>query len=312
MICSGIRSRMKLASITIFASLLWVFCTFNVSAQSYLVDIARDSARSDARTGGTITTAEIEPGGGELYLSVNVPSFQMTLWLGDKEVKTYPVGIALKDYPIYIGLLKFDTIIFNPAWIPPASDWVAPSLQGKVIGPADPRNPLGKVKIPLGYGYLIHQAKGPSDLGNLVSHGCVRVMRHDLYDLSDKFLAAHSLHLDFEVSSAKRNKRTFAIELEEPVRIEITYDTQVIENGILRIYPDIYDRGRNSPGILRSKLSKNGLDVSLIKDRDLEAMLAKAADKSQYVISLAEIEKGNYFKGKVIPVLSQAQVRKKK
>ena len=44
-------------------------------------------------------------------------------------------------------------------------------LRGTPIPPTDARNPLGKMKIPLGYGYLLHQAKGAQDMGNLVSHG---------------------------------------------------------------------------------------------------------------------------------------------
>lgn len=151
-----------------------------VTGQSYIQDMARQSARSDIRTGGTIEKAELVPGDADLKLTLNVPSFEMTLWQSGKEINKYYVGVGLKDYPIFVGLRDIKMVIWNPAWIPPSSDWVAPSLRGKVIGPSDPRNPLGKIKMPLGYGYLIHQAKSSRDLGGLVSHGCVRVMRNDL------------------------------------------------------------------------------------------------------------------------------------
>ena len=63
------------------------------------------------------------------------------------------------------------------------------------------------MKIPLGYGYLLHQAKGAGDLGNLVSHGCVRVMRDDIYDLSEKIVAARETEIsDAEIQKAKRTK----------------------------------------------------------------------------------------------------------
>jgi hypothetical protein len=44
-------------------------------------------------------------------------------------------------------------VIWNPAWIPPDSEWVAEHKgvnPGDIIKASDPRNPLGKMKIPLG------------------------------------------------------------------------------------------------------------------------------------------------------------------
>ncbi|MDH3494869.1 MAG: L,D-transpeptidase family protein, partial [Acidobacteriota bacterium] len=120
-----------------------------VFGQSYVTDMARQSARSDIRTGGTIEKSELEPNDPDVTLTVNVPSFDMTLWQSGKEINKYYVGIGLKDFPIFVGLRRIDTVIWNPAWIPPSSKWVDPSLHGKYIGPADPRNPLGKIKIPL-------------------------------------------------------------------------------------------------------------------------------------------------------------------
>ena len=172
--------------------------------QYYMIDIKRDSARSDKRTGGVIEKADFAEGDGDIRLTINVPAFTMTFWQNGKEVKNYLVGVGMKRYPIYVGRREIKHIIYNPVWIPPNSDWVQPSLRGKVIKPTDPRNPLGKVKIPLGYGYLLHEAKGTQDLGNLVSHGCVRVLRKDLYDLSNKVVAAHSL----PVSNKDVTKRT--------------------------------------------------------------------------------------------------------
>ena len=220
--------------------------TVVISGQTYQQDMARQSARSDFLTGGPIERAELLPGEGNLRLTLNVPSFDMTLWQGDKEIRKYYIGVGLKDYPIFVGLRKFRTIIWNPAWIPPNSPWVAPALRGKVIGPADRRNPLGKIKIPLGYGYLIHQAKSSRDLGGLVSHGCVRVMRNDLYQLNDDILLAYGLDLKSEVAAAKRNRRTYVIELEDDVRLEVSYDAIVVENGILNIYPGLQDTRSDS------------------------------------------------------------------
>ncbi len=275
-----------------------------VFGQSYILDMARNSARSDSRTGGVIEKSEFQKGADKIKLTVNVPAFQMTFWQNGKEVKNYPIGVGMKEFPIFVGLRDIKHIIWNPIWIPPNSDWVSPALQGQIIQPTDPRNPLGKIKIPLGYGYLIHQAKGTQDLGNLVSHGCVRVLRNDLYDLNEKIVSAKSLEITAdEISSAKRTKDTFVIELENELPIEITYDTMVVESDRLHIYPDVYGYNKNTIKNLREELKTNGINETDIPDAALEKMLAKAKSKNQYVISLGQIRSGKYLDGKTVSVI---------
>lgn len=291
----------------IFLIVLLNFISIGVVCGQYMVDIKRDSARSDQRTGGKIEKAKFETGKSDIKLTVNVPAFQMTFWQDGKEVKNYPIGVGMKEYPIFVGKRGIKNIIWNPIWIPPASDWVAPALQGQIIQPTDPRNPLGKIKIPLGYGYLIHQAKGTQDLGNLVSHGCVRVLQNDLYDLNEKIISAHALNVgNEEISDAKRTKNTFVIELESELPLEITYDTLVVEAGNLHIYPDVYGYKKNTVENLREELKANGINETIISDAILEKMLARAKDKNQYIVSLKQIKSGNYLDGKTVPVVEQS------
>jgi hypothetical protein len=301
------------------ASFLLTFfmCISAASAQSYMSDIRRDSARSDKRTGGKIEKTALVPGAGNLKITLNVPAFQMTLWQNGKEVKSYPVGVGLKDFPIYIGTLKASEIIWNPDWIPPASDWVDASKKvkaGEIIRASDKRNPLGKIKIPLGYNYLIHQAKGAGDLGNLVSHGCVRVLQSDLFDLSEKIVAANSLSITpKQIANAKHTKNTFIAEMDSPISVEITYDTQVIEAGRLHIYPDVYDYKKNTVQNLRAELESNGVDASGITDETLEKMLAQANAKKRFTVSAKSIQAGRALNdGRSIAVLAQAAPPNKK
>lgn len=292
----------------IFAVTLFGLFAFGAAfGQSYMLDMKRDSARSDTRTGGIIEKTNLIKGDGDVKITVNVPAFQMTLWQNGKELKSYPIGVGLKDYPIYIGLREARYIIWNPVWIPPNSDWIHASSKvkaGEIILPTDPRNPLGKMKIPLGYGYLLHQANSSRDLGNLVSHGCVRVMRDDLYDLSEKIIQAREVEISGEeIIKAKRTKETIVAELESPVQVELTYDTMVIEAGVLHIYPDIYERGKNTAINLREELAANEIDVSDVSDETLEKMLSFAKAKKQYVVSVKNLREGNFLSGKAIPVL---------
>src|SRR5688500_14338973 len=129
---------------------------FDARAQKTAFD-RHESERSDRLTGGRIEKAEFVAGEPDIRLTLNVPSFRLTLWQNGKEVKSYSVGVGMKDYPIYIGDREATQVIWNPSWIPPNSTWVKESKGikvGEVIKASDPRNPLGKVKIPLGDGYL--------------------------------------------------------------------------------------------------------------------------------------------------------------
>jgi len=267
-----------------------------------------ESEREDKLTGGRIERAEFEAGQPEIKLTLNVPSFRLTLWQNGKEVKAYNVGVGMKAYPIYIGEREAREIIWNPAWIPPSSDWVKGHKgvkPGEVIKASDPRNPLGKLKIPLGDGYLIHQAKGAGDLGNLVSHGCVRMMRADLYDLAEKIVAARGLPVTAkQIASAKASSKTLVAALEEPLEFDINYDTLVVEGGRLYIYPDVYDRGTNTVARLRGELRAYGVDESALDEETLRKMLAGVTRRTKFVVDVRSIGEGRALAdGRTEPLL---------
>ncbi|MGI8556276.1 MAG: L,D-transpeptidase [Pyrinomonadaceae bacterium] len=284
--------------------------TMTTTAQQvFIPDSMRDSARSDKLTGGKIEKTTLQTGNSDLKITINVPAFQLTLWQGGREVKTYPVGVGMIDHPMFIGLRRASAIVWNPDWIPPDSDWVEGSKTvkiGEFIAPDDARNPLGKLKIPLGNGYLIHQAKSSADLGSLVSHGCVRVVQSDLYDLAERITAARALPVTpEEIEKAKTDKETLTLELAPPVLVEITYDTLVVEAGKLHIYPDVYERQKNTVENLRAELETSGVKTTHISDENLSKMLVKATAKNQFVISVKNIEAGKYLSGgQVLTVVS--------
>ena len=272
-------------------------CVLSVGAAQGRQDFIRydrfESERSDKVTGGRIEKAEFEAGQPDIRLTLNVPSFRLTLWQNGREVRSWHVGVGMKDYPIYIGEREAREVIWNPPWIPPASSWVKGVRPGQVIKASDPRNPLGKVKIPLGDAYLIHQAKGPGDLGNLVSHGCVRMMRADLYELAEKIVAARSLPVTRrQIAAAKASKKTLVAALDEPVEVDINYDTLVVEGGVLYIYPDVYDRRTNTAARLREELRASGVDASALDNAELEKMLASVTRRTKFVVPVASIRQG--------------------
>ena len=282
----------------------------SAAAQTHIIDSKRESARSDKFTNGIVRTSLV-PGDRDVKLTINVPSFQMTLWQNGKEVAMYPVGVGKIDYPVAISLRKATSIEWNPVWIPPSSDWIEKSSNvkpGEIVKPTDPRNPLGKVKIPLGYGYLLHQAKGPQDMGGLVSHGCIRVLQRDLYDLSEKIVAALGLDVTpQQIAAAKRNKKTLVVPMDPHLTVEITYDTIVVEDGKLHVYPDVYQLKKNTLENVRAELRSSGVDDSLVTDAEIKRILNLVKGKKKYVAAVADLEAGKATSGgRYVAVLSNA------
>ena len=297
--------------------LISLFVTSSPRASAQTVTDVNESERSDKLTGGRVETAEFEPGQPDIRITLNVPSFRLMLWQNGKEVKSYYVGVGMKNYPIYIGETNASQIIWNPAWIPPPSDWVREHKgvsPGEIIKASDARNPLGKMKIPLGGPYLIHEAASRSDVGNLVSHGCVRMLRADLYDLAEKIIAARSAPVSRKrIEAAKRSKRTYVVNLDEPVPVDINYDTLVVEEGVLHIYPDVYQRWTNRPWHLKRELETSGVDVSNLDDEMMTRLMSKVTRRTQVVVEISSIEQRRALEDgrniKLIPTSKREKTR---
>ena len=274
-----------------------------------------ESARSDKVTGGHIEQTTLQPGNGDIHITVNIPAFQLTLWQGNKEVKTYQIGIGRKDFQLPSGLRYAKQIVFNPDWIPPDSEWVEEHdvSPGEVVEADDPRNPLGKVKIPIGSGgILIHQAFKRSDIGHLVSHGCVRVVLNELYGLIDQIIAAQSLKVSTQqLERAKQSKDRFLIKLDAPLVVDINYDTQVVEAGVLHLYPDVYNKNTLTVENVRAELKDAGVDDAKLDDKMLQQMIDRVTMNEEFTASVADIKAGRALEaGKTQPVTSASVVKK--
>ncbi|MFL6214843.1 MAG: L,D-transpeptidase [Blastocatellia bacterium] len=277
-----------------------------------------ESEREDKFTGGKIATASLVENQPDVRITVDVPAFRLTLWQNGKEVKTYEIGVGQKEFPLAIGMRRAAQIIYNPEWVPPDSDWVEESHSdvqvGEHIDADDPRNPLGKIKVPLGDAYLIHQATSPSNLGHLVSHGCVRMLQSDLYDLTEKIMAARGWPVSRQqIEQSKNNTDRLVAKLNPPVPVDINYDTQVIEGGVLRVYPDVYDRNTNTVENLRAELQSSGVDAARLDDATLKQMLDRANANELFAVNVSDLTTSNVLAaGRTEPLTSQSKVAKQK
>lgn len=302
------RNRFVLLALIYTIAMGWYTASSQTTSSTQTVDERNQSERSDTLTGGRIETADFAVNEPDIRLTLNVPSFRLTLWQNGKEVKSYYIGVGMKEHPLFIGDREVNQLIWNPDWIPPSSDWVAEIKgvsPGEVIKASDPRNPLGKMKIPLGDRYLIHQAAKTTDVGNLVSHGCIRMLRSDIYDLAEKIVAARSAPVSAKrIEAAKRNLRMLVVNLDEPVPVDINYDTLVVEQGVLHVYPDVYARGTNRPARLRAELQAANVDASNLSEKTLRQILSKVTRRTQFVVEVGSIAEGRAMEdGRALPLM---------
>jgi lipoprotein-anchoring transpeptidase ErfK/SrfK len=257
----------------------------------------RVSARSDSVTGGRIERTELARNNPDLRITMNAPAYQLTLWQGGKEVKTWPIAIGLKKYPLPSGSRTAERMVLNPDWIPPDSTWVEEHEDvkpGERVPAGDKRNPLGEIKIPLGDdGTLIHEAKSRAELGRPVSHGCARMVRADLVELTEMIAAAQGLPLTGdEIRATIKTDEQREIALQRPIPIDISYDTAVVEGGKLYLFADVYEENTNAVAGIREELAAAGVDATALDEKALQTAVARPKGSAAYVVPVDELKAG--------------------
>jgi hypothetical protein len=67
------------------------------------------------------------------------------------------------------------------------------------------------------------------------------------------------------------------------------YDTLAVDHGVLRIYPDVYDRGTTRVARIRRKLTAVGVNTGGLPDRTFEDIIRKSRGKHCYTINVAHL-----------------------
>ena len=204
---------------------------------------------------------------------VNAPAYRMDVFEDGKLVKSYKVGIGYPEFPLPTGLRKADTIIFNPTWTPPDEPWVESSTKvkpGEKIEAGSKLNPLGLLKIPIGLPSLIHGGKSPAKLGTFASHGCVGLTNPLAQDFAQLLAEVGGAEITKEqiAAYAKKRDETKTVKLSRPVPVELRYETIVVEDGKLRIFRDVYDRGTNTEENLRAVLEAHGVSLDQLSEQE--------------------------------------------
>lgn len=226
---------------------------------------------------------------------VNAPAYRMDIFVDGQLKKSYEVGIGYPEFPLPTGLRKAKEIIFNPTWTPPDEPWVEGKVQpGKTVEAGSKLNPLGPIKIPIGLPSLIHGAKDPSRLGTFASHGCVGLTNDGIRDFAMELSAIAGQPISMQQIQAYRRNDTETenVKLQNPVSVELRYETIVVEDGKLKIYRDVYERGTNTEENLRKVFEAYGVSFDSLPESERTAIL-EGLEKMAYNASGKPVDPEN-------------------
>jgi lipoprotein-anchoring transpeptidase ErfK/SrfK len=231
----------------------------------------------DKRVAGDPTLASAKPNQvpTDTRIVVNAPAYRMDVFEDGKLLRSYKVGIGYPEFPLPTGMRSAKSIIFNPTWTPPDEPWVKGKLEpGKTIDAGDKLNPLGPIKIPIGLPSLIHGGKSPARLGTFASHGCVGLTNDQIQNFAMTLsgISGQPLSMDDITGYAKNKTETKEVKLTQPVPVELRYETIVVEDGVLKIYRDVYERGTNTEENLDRVLEVYGLSLDTLPE-DIKAKI---------------------------------------
>lgn len=123
---------------------------------------------------------------GPFNVVVYKSNFTMDLYLQDKYIKTYRVGLGRKEYETPSGRWQVESggKLIRPTWTDPDT--------GKTYVGSDPDYPLGSRWIAiegiddvtkLRSGFAIHGTKEPDSIGTRSSRGCIRLYNGDVVEV---------------------------------------------------------------------------------------------------------------------------------
>jgi lipoprotein-anchoring transpeptidase ErfK/SrfK len=202
---------------------------------------------------------------------VNAPAYRMDVFKDGQLVKTYKVGIGYPEFPLPTGVRRAQEIIFNPTWTPPDEPWVKGKYKPfEKVEAGSKLNPLGPIKIPIGLPSLIHGGKDQARLGTFASHGCVGLTNPQVQDFSLVLAQISGTELSPEdvANYEKQKTETKNVKLAAAIPVELRYETIVVEDGKLRIYRDVYERGTNTEENARKVLQAYGVSYDSLSEQE--------------------------------------------
>lgn len=209
----------------------------------------------------------VEPAGGAgsppkpgYRVVVDLPSRTLSLHLGDRLIRRYPVAIGSPTTPSPLGHYRIVVEVPNPTWYP----------SGRPPVPPGPANPVGTRWLGLNApGLGIHGTNNPSSIGHAVSGGCIRMYNRDVEELSAAIDPGTLVEFTYEtIDVVPLAPGDLSSQQEEEAALLHAY--------ALAIHPDVYGRGVNTVDRVRQRLRAAGISAAV--DEARLAQQVKEAD----------------------------------
>ncbi len=169
-----------------------------------------------------LPTRFILPPGPREGIVINLAEYRMYYFPKDRPVvHTFPLGIGREGWNSPIANTRITAKTPNPGWTPPASIRAEHAADGDPLPayvPPGPNNPLGPFKFTLGTpGYLIHGSNKKFGIGMRVSHGCFRMLNHNVLQLASMAPVGTSVRIINEPYKFGLSQGKVYLEAHEPL-----------------------------------------------------------------------------------------------
>lgn len=227
-----------------------------------------------------------------LRIDLNIPTGRLLVYEGDRVLHSYPVSVGKPGFDTPTGSFSISHAEWNPDWRPPQREWA----RGREYTPPGLNNPMGRVKLFFLPMYFIHGTPEKDAIGTPASHGCVRMLNADVVALS-RLLHRHAAS---QVSSAEIDRilanprQTRRVNFREQIPVTIRYEPVVVENGTIRVYPDLYRRNAvHAEGVYQALMTA-GYDPRSVDHEAVSRFVQAARGKrTVYQASLADVFGGS-------------------
>lgn len=233
-------------------------------------------------SGGASSAAEDPP----LRFVLNVPAHRLYVYENGVPTRTYRVSVGLRGNQTPAGDYAVSSLIWNPWWHPPDSDWA----RGRKVEPPGPDNPMGRVKLNFAPLLYIHGTSDRATLGDPASRGCVRMGNDDLIELTrlvHQYLLPDVPEATIQTLVDSPSKTT-TFHLPRRIPFEVVYSVVAVRNGFLYVYPDIYKRVKDYQKQVEQVLAAEGIDSANVDWDRLNELMEKGQD-AKVAISVDEL-----------------------
>lgn len=225
--------------------------------------------------------ARAQPGS-ELRLDLNIPTSQIVLYEGDRELRRFPVSVGKRGHETPVGSFTIARAEWNPSWTPPDREW---ARDARPAAPGEAGNPMGRVKLFFAPLYFIHGTSDVRNLGRPASHGCVRMHNDDVVALATLLheRAGASVPASAVPGILQNRRTTRHASFQRQVQLVIRYDPVVVQDGELRIYPDVYRRNRVHVEAVFQALLAAGYDTGNLDPAAVQRLVRSARGRTETV-----------------------------